>query len=65
METDNQFDWIKECNRLEEINKGLLKACKELVRVWEGPRERAAMQFAGAIIIARQAIAKADGRDEE
>lgn len=28
MEHEGSFDWIRECERLEATNKGLLEACK-------------------------------------
>lgn len=31
-EHGDKFDWIKECGRLEEINKDLLKACRAMVK---------------------------------
>lgn len=38
----------------------LREACKELVAIWEGPRERAALRFAAAIVNTKAAIAAAE-----
>lgn len=39
----------------------LYAALREMVDAWEGPRERAALRFAAAVIKARSALAKASG----
>jgi hypothetical protein len=41
----------------------LLASLEEMVRVWEGPRERAALRFAAAVSRARVAIALARGAE--
>jgi len=40
-------------------NERLREALAELIRVWEGPRERAAVGFAAAIVQARAALGAA------
>lgn len=39
----------------------LLQALQEMVKIWEGPRERAAVGFAAAVVQARAALSKAKG----
>jgi len=46
-------------NGLRAENERLREALAELIRVWEGPRERAAVGFAAAIVQARAALGAA------
>jgi hypothetical protein len=48
--------------RLIAAAPDLLAACKAIVKVWEGPRERAALDFSKTMLDARAAIARAEGR---
>lgn len=41
---------------LRAENERLKESIAELIRVWEGPRERAAVGFAAAIVNARKAL---------
>lgn len=51
--------------RLIAAAPDLLEALQEMVGIWEGPRDRAALAFASAIVMARAAIAKAEGTGDK
>jgi hypothetical protein len=40
----------------------LLEALQAMVKIWEGPRDSAAIAFGYAVVRARKAIAKAKGK---
>ena len=59
---------VIEAYKEREANAALIAACpdllqalQEMVKIWEGPRERAAVGFAAAVVQARAAISKAKG----
>ena len=53
---DEALEWWRKINAMP----ALLEACKRLVEIWEGPRERAGIDFAAAIVETRKAIALAE-----
>ena len=50
------LEWWNKVNAMP----ALLEACKRLVEIWEGPRERAGLDFAATIVETRKAIALAE-----
>lgn len=58
---EGMADPAAEIAKLRAQNAELLAALTEMVRIWDGPRERAAVGFAAAVSTARAAIAKAQG----
>jgi hypothetical protein len=59
---DGTFHTAPEANaRLVAAAPDLLDACEEMVRIWNGPREYAAVGFAAAVNRANAAIAQVRG----
>ena len=53
---------MEEKDNLIEAGPDLLEALEAMVKIWEGPRDSAAIAFGYAVVKARKAIAKAKGK---
>lgn len=55
-ESQAQARLFAECEKLRAESKAAKAALLEIIRIWEGPREYAAVRFAQAIVKARAAL---------